>query len=476
VRRHCSGDAGASSCHQPIHPQPGEALPRPLRFDPHRRKIGRKKFHDVAQPTWKLGLKFLNWGPGPHFFYTFGSQQPDASRDGLAKPIGYYCNDGDDDAGMVYDLHGALMARERIFVRADGGAPRLHDSVAYHFENEMFVRFLEGYASATGVQVMDDTVSAVTQDDRGMAGLQLVSGATAQADLYVDCSGFTSLLLGRTLAEPFISFKDSLFCDRAVAGGWDRRDEVIRPYTTCQTMNAGWCWQIEHEHRINRGYVYCSSFISDADAESEFRQANPQVGPTRVVRFVSGCYRRAWAKNVVAVGNAAGFVEPLEATALGVIAMQSRLLADTLADCDRTIRPTQVGQYNRFHERTWEGIRDFISVHYRFNTHRDTPFWRHCREHTDLAGAAPLVEFFKENGPSGLWRPTMLDSFDPFGTGGYATLLLGQKVPYQRTHEPSAEEIETWRRLRQGWDQAAAKAMTVKEALEVVRSPRWKWA
>ena len=438
--------------------------------------VGPKKFHEVAQPTWKLGLRFLRWGPRPFFFYTFGAAQPDARVPGLAKPIGFYCNDGSDDAGMVYDPHGALMARDAAFERAPGGGPAIHASVAYHFENEKFVRFLEGYATALGVTVVEDTVAAVQQDGRGVAALVMQSGRTESADLYVDCSGFSSALLGKAMGEPFVPFGRSLFCDRAVVGGWDREaGDPIRPYTTCETMDAGWCWQIEHEHRVNRGYVYSSGFIDDEAAEREFRRKNPKAGPTRVVRFVSGYYRRAWVRNVVAIGNATGFVEPLEATALGAIAMQCRLLADTLLDADRAPRPTQAAEYNRYHARSWEQIRSFIAVHYAFNTALDTPFWRHCRQHTDLAGASAVVEHYRENGPTSLWGPTLLDSFDSFGLGGYATLLLGQKVPFDRTHGATDREAALWADRRRKWDEAARRAMTVKEALDAIRSPRWKW-
>jgi tryptophan halogenase len=437
--------------------------------------VGMKKFHETARPTWKLGLKFLRWGPRPFFFYTFGAQQPDTRLPGMARPLGFCCNDGSDDAGMVYDRAGALMAHDRVFDRAPGGAPALHDSVAYHFENEKFVRFLEDYAAAVGVRIVEDTVAEVRQDERGVSGLAMRSGQVATADLYVDCSGFVSLLLGKSLGEPFIGFERSLFCDRAVVGGWDRGEEVIQPYTTCETMDAGWSWQIEHETRINRGYVYGSAFVSDDEAEREFRARNPKVGPARVVRFVSGCYRRSWVKNVVAVGNAAGFVEPLEATALGVIAMQSRLLADTLVDAERAPRPTQAAQYNRFHLRTWEQVRDFLTTHYAFNSALDTPFWRHCREHTDLAGAAPVVDYYRENGPTPLWEPTMMDRFEPFGVGGYAVLLLGQKVPFHRVAPPTEADRRLLSERRRQWDDAARRAMTVKEATAVVRSPKWKW-
>ena len=113
----------------------------------------------------------------------------------------------------------------------------------------------------------------------------------------------------------------------------------------------------------------------------EFRAKNPKVGPTRVVRFVSGRDGRCWVKNVVAVGNASGFVEPLEATALGVIAMQSRILAGSRVDADRELRPTQVKAFNRHHAMNRDSIRAFIALHYRFNDRPgfDTPFWRACR-------------------------------------------------------------------------------------------------
>src|SRR5207248_805307 len=159
-----------------------------------------------------------------------------------------------------------------------------HGDYAYHIENVHFVRYLEGVAARLGVVVKDDTVVEVLQNDDGVAGLRLASGMTATADLYVDCSGFASLLLGKTLKEPYFSFKSSLYNDRAVASWWDRTDEPMQHYTTAETMNCGWCWRIDHEHQIARGYVYSSGFISDSDAEAEFRAKNPKVTDTRIVK------------------------------------------------------------------------------------------------------------------------------------------------------------------------------------------------
>jgi tryptophan halogenase len=431
-----------------------------------------KKFFAVAQPTWKLGLRFL-WGARPYFNFSFNAGQ----MAGMSKPLprirACYCL-----TEMEYEEPlSALMSQDRVFERAQNGGPVLHSSIAYHVENEKFVRFLEEYALALGVTILDDTVKEVEQNASGVAALELISGRRETADLYLDASGFASVLLGKALGEPFISYDQSLFCDRAVVGGWDRKDPedmVIKPYTTCETMNCGWCWQIEHENRINRGYVYSSGFISDEEAEQEFRMKNPKVGPTRMVRFVSGRYRNVWVKNVVAIGNAGGFVEPLEATALGAMASNCMILTNTLKELNGEVTPSVQRQYNRQQTAVWDDIRDFLAVHYRFNQRLDTPFWRHCREATDLAGAAELVEVYRENGPS-LWLSQMSSKDNPFGANGYFALLVGQQVEIGQRYQPSADELRIWDAERQKNKAMAMRGLTVRETLEKIRSPNWEW-
>ena len=163
----------------------------------------------------------------------------------------------------------------------------------------------------------------------GVGALHLRVGERIVADLFVDASGFRSELLGRFLQEPFRSFDDSLFCDRAVIGGWARTNEALHPYTTAETMEPGWAWQIEHEHWVNRGYVYSSRFISDDAARDGVPRAKIRRSrlSRAIVRFRTGRYERNWVGNVVAIGNSSGFVEPLEASALAIIIAQSRTLA-----------------------------------------------------------------------------------------------------------------------------------------------------
>ena len=434
--------------------------------------INVKKFFATAQPTWKLGLRFL-WGPRPYFNYTFSVKQINGELKQLPRIKAYYCWDE-----MEYeDSLSAMMSQDRAFERNPKGDPFIHQSIAYHFENEKFVRFLEEYAVALGVKVLDDKVIEVEQNEAGVAGLRLESGRRETADLYLDASGFGSVLLGKALGEPFVSYDKTLFCDRAVVGGWDRKDPedlLIKPYTTCETMNCGWCWQIEHENRINRGYVFSSGFISDEEAEKEFRLKNPKVGPTRLVRFVSGRYRNQWVKNVVGIGNACGFVEPLEATALGAIASNCMILTNTLKELNCEVTPSVQRQFNRQQTTISDDIRDFLSLHYRFNKRLDTPFWRHCWEATDLGAAAELVEVYRESGPT-LWLNQMFSKDNPFGTNGYFALLVGQQVENRQRYQPSADELRIWNAERQRNKSMAMRGLTVREALEKVRSPNWQW-
>jgi tryptophan halogenase len=425
-----------------------------------------------AQPTWKLGVRFL-WGPRSRFFYTF-SRQLFHRRPDLPKNNGFYCEQEMENV----DLWSALMARDKAFPRGPDNKPMLlnHDYVGFHIENKMLVSYLDARCRGTGVVITDGTVQMVEPGGDGVAALILENGERITADLFVDASGFRSELLARALQEPFRSYERSLFCDRAVVGGWPRTDEIIHPYTTAETMDAGWSWQIEHEHWINRGYVYSSRFLSDEAALAEFLAKNPKVATTpRVVKFRTGRFERNWIGNVVAIGNSSGFVEPLEASALAIIITQSRTLANALIDssCDPT--PTLVAMCNQFVAQTWDDTRDFIAVHYKFNTRLDTPFWRTCRAEVETCGAAPIVEFFEENGPSAMHEPVVIRPCHTFGIEGYLAMLVGQRVPYRKRHQPTSAETQTWRAHLADNVTKAARGFSVQETLAMIRDPAWTW-
>lgn len=439
--------------------------------------IARREFYAAAEPTWKLGIKFL-WGPRRHFSYTF-SKEYEAVLPGLSRPAGFY---HDHETHWV-GLTSALMEHDKAFPRDAKGGPMMSLPHAYHLENEKLVHWLESHARKIGVVIEDGEVTGVEtgpvqttgREERGVEALTLRDGRRIEADLYVDASGFRSELIGRALEIGYQSFEKSLFCDRAVIGGWERSGEGVKPYTVAETMDHGWAWQIEHVNFINRGYVYSSSHVDDDTARAELLRKNPKIPPerTRVVRYRSGRRTANWVGNVVGIGNSIGFVEPLEATALGIIALQCVMLCDTLVETGGRPGPVIVDVYNRHNTQAWDDIRDFLAVHYAFNERVDTPFWRDCREKTDLGGAAPVVEWYRENGPSTLVKNILLPESNSFGFEGYLAMLVGQRVQFPRERRPSAKEMQLWRKHVATLGAKAREGMGVVDSLRALHGPGW---
>jgi tryptophan halogenase len=131
--------------------------------------------------------------------------------------------------------------------------------------------------------------------------------------------------------------------------------------------------------------------------------------------------------------------------------------------------------FNRQMDYTWDDIRDFLALHYHANTRLETPFWRHCREDTDVSGIAELLEFYYENGPTGFARYTLPKPENNFGIEGYLVMLVGNRMPYLGRHHPSAAEQQAWNAHRAAFIAQASGGLTVKEALGYVRHPAWQW-
>jgi len=427
-------------------------------------KMSPRDFYTEAEPTWKMGIRFL-WGPREKFFYTF-SFEHERKLPELKRNNGFYYT----DEFPWLSNASAYMAQGKVFPRRPDGLPQFHNNHAFHIENKKLVHWLEHRCQEQGVVITDATVTPEIAGE-SITALTTTDGQRITGDLYIDASGFRSELLGRALGEPFESYEDSLFCDRAVIAGWPRTTEPILPYTTAETMDAGWAWQIEHETFINRGYVYSSRFINDEEAAAELLQKNPAISTQpRVVKFRSGRYRRNWIGNVVGIGNAAGFVEPLEATALQVICVEASTLADALLDGMCETNPSMVKLYNRYNAAQWDDIRNFLAIHYKFNTRLNTSFWQACRSDTALHGAGEIVEFYQDNGPSALAGVTLIHPSNSFRMDGFLALLVGQNVPHNKSWQPSADERKIWRQHCERLAAEARDGMTVKEALTAIRS------
>jgi len=130
---------------------------------------------------------------------------------------------------------------------------------------------------------------------------------------------------------------------------------------------------------------------------------------------------------------------------------------------------------NKLHCGEWAMIRQFLAIHFKFNTRFETLYWQACRRDAELEGAADIVEHYQEYGPSGVWRATLIPPNDAWQMEGYLSLLLGQQVPYRKTYTPSAQDLLAWQQIRQRIREKVGHAFTVPEAFRLIRSPGWAW-
>jgi tryptophan halogenase len=187
---------------------------------------------------------------------------------GLERNTGFYLEERFADADVWY----SLMEQDRALPRTESGRPAFfnHSALAFHVENKKLVDYLERLTRDLGIEIRDAKVEHVERDEQGVKSLRLDTGESVTADLYVDASGFRSELLGRALEVPFQAMPIRCFATGRLIGAWRRADEPIKPYTTAETMDHGWSWQIEHESVINRGYVYSHRFVDDDTARAEY--------------------------------------------------------------------------------------------------------------------------------------------------------------------------------------------------------------
>lgn len=432
-------------------------------------KVDVHEFYREVRPTWKQGIKF-EWGKpdGSHFHAPFDW---DSNNVGVLGSLAY---DGDPRAMTLESL---LMEHDvsPIVEGADGPVSLLpHVPFGYHLENRRLVAYLHKVALARGVTHLDRKIADIVLTEGGEEVDHLVTdrGERLSFDLYFDCTGFRSLILEQKLKSPFISYASTLFTDRALTFATPHGGR-IKPYTTATTMNSGWTWTIPHDDRDNHGYVFSSAHCSHEEAHREARARWPDMGEVQdIVRFRSGRHAEAWKGNVVAVGNAYGFVEPLESSGLLMICLSSQKFIALFPGSKRDSSAREV--YNKFVAAKWDGLRWFLGIHYKFNRRLDTPFWQAARADADITGAETLVRAFQAAAPlcthTGEARLMFNENNVPvfFGLHGWDCILIGQGVPARMS--PLTEPREAWQRRKDAAMAIVGKALPHAQALDLCRA------
>ncbi|MBI5278476.1 MAG: tryptophan 7-halogenase [Burkholderiales bacterium] len=295
---------------------------------------------------------------------------------------------------------------------------------AYHTDAERFADLLAEHGRGQRISHLVDHVTEVEPDGAGgIAAVHTRNNGRLAADLFVDCTGFLALMIEKTLHAGFESYADWLLCDRAIAMPTKARSQP-RPFTTCTALQSGWMFSIDLTSRTGNGYVYSSRHIDDDAAEAELRaRLGPEtdgVQPRRL-RMQVGRRREAWKANCVAIGLAAGFIEPLESTGIYLIERGARLLCELLSDV--SVPQSARDLYNERMRSEFEAIRDFVVAHYCLTKRHDTPFWRDVQraEHIPPALARQL-ELWRRYIPS---AENLTGNIDLFDHQNYRAVLFG---------------------------------------------------
>ncbi|WKL57493.1 tryptophan 7-halogenase [Asticcacaulis sp. ZE23SCel15] len=413
--------------------------------------IDENDFMKAVNGTFKLGIRFDNWSkPGNSYFHPFGVYGVDMG--GLNFNhfwMRYHKAGGSGDFGLFNPQ--TLAARKGRFGRMAEINPQAPNvNYAFHFDASLYAKFLRGYCEKNGVVRQEGKITEVTQhpESGDITSVTLANGQVITGDLFIDCSGFRGLLIEQTLKSGYEDWSKWLPCNRAVAVPCDKVGPAT-PYTTSTAQEAGWQWRIPLQHRTGNGYVFCDAYMSEDKASELILQrldGQAQADP-RVIRFVTGHRKQMWNKNVIAMGLASGFLEPLESTSIWLVQDAiTKLLKyfpkERITDIQRTC-------FNRDMLAAYDNVKDFLIAHYKVTMREDTPFWAYCK-HMDIPDSLKLrLESFAEHNQS-LVAPTEL-----FKDASWFAVLAGQgMVPksYSPAADVMAEDEFRWRmqRIREG--------------------------
>ena len=291
----------------------------------------------------------------------------------------------------------------------------------------------------------------------------LDSGARIEGELFIDCSGFRALLIGQELGVPFVDWSHWLPCDRAAAIPCTLAGDR-EPLTRSTARQAGWQWRIPLQHRIGNGHVYCSEYISDDEA-IHLLLANldgePLAEPNRL-RFTAGHRAKVWDKNVVALGLASGFLEPLESTAIHLV--QSGIARLLTLFPTRAFSQAEIDRYNELTSREYVDIRDFLVLHYSATERDDSPLWNYCRNLAPPDGLKAKLDLFRSSGR------VFREHEELFTETSWLAALVGQAVPAGGYHPVAdmlsdAETLERLAHIRQVVAHAAGQMPTQEQFL-----------
>ncbi|MEO8115058.1 MAG: tryptophan halogenase family protein [Phenylobacterium sp.] len=364
--------------------------------------VDEDEFMRAVNGTYKLGIEFVDWGRIGHSYFhpfgPFGVEMEGVSFHAYWQRLNHA---GDPRRITEFSLQ-AKAAQHGKFMRPIDAGPRSFLSkiaYAFHFDASFYARYLRRLAEGRGAVRREGKVVdvALRGADGFVEAVVMEDGSRVAADLFIDCSGFRGLLIDKTMGAQFEDWSHWLPCDRAVAVPCEKV-AAITPFTRSTADKAGWRWRIPLQHRTGNGYVYSSAHISDDEAAASLLAGldGPAEADPRFLRFKAGMRKVSWIKNCVALGLAAGFMEPLESTSIHLV--QSGIAKLLTMFPDRNFDQADIDRYNRVTVTEWEQVRDFIILHYQATERDDTPLWNQVRTMDIPEALAEKMRVFRTYG------------------------------------------------------------------------------
>ena len=351
-------------------------------------EISESEWMPQCNATYKNGISFNDWSTVPgyeSYFHPFPCSLDFATFGFLYKYTELRRKGAD---VLAHPNRFSLMAglTERKLAPLPAENFPFHFQYGYHFDSVLIGKFLREKAKESGVSHIEATVEKVEQESDGsIKSLLLNTGQILSGDFFVDCSGFASILLQKTLKVPFVSFAENLFNDSAVAIPTDIETEI--PAETLSTaLSNGWAWKIPLTNRFGNGYVFSSKYCSPDEAETELRSHLNILESdveARHLKMKVGRVHETWAKNCVAVGLSQGFIEPLEATALQFVYSTIEQFSQALEEGNFSGKNRD--EFNARMNANFEGVRDYIVLHYKTNSRSDSQYWIDNRENQKIS-------------------------------------------------------------------------------------------
>lgn len=379
----------------------------------------------ATQATFKLGIEFVDWSrKGEHYFHPFGFHGID--MEGLDfHQYWLHCHTQKNPGSIGDYCVTEVVAKKNKFAFPDTrtpGTPESYLRYAYHFDAALYAAYLRQYAEARGVKRIEGKVCEISQsaDSGDITQIKLETEKIVAGDFFIDCTGFKSLLLDKTLKVPWVDWKHWLPCDRALAVACQHKGPLI-PYTRSTAKTAGWQWRIPTQTRTGNGHIYCSDFMGEDEATSILLEGldGEIIGSPRLIKFATGHHQKHWEKNCVAIGLSSGFLEPLESTSIYLIRQGiSRLIA---LFPDRSMSPVMRDEYNRWMQKDFEQVRDLLIFHYYANQ-RDEKFWQECRNMKVPETLQRRINLFADSGRF------LRNEGELFPNASWVAVMLGQHI------------------------------------------------